>query len=709
MAGKKLLSLLFLSVPLFVSGQTMNHDVPVPASPLLSLQLSPALDIPLGESASYFGMGGQLGLRLGYHLPFLPQFSVVGELAYGFDPLISVTSISRFQAGGGAGIFFGITEWLAVSAYLTGGYYFGLLNDPANPTGGGDPYLAGGAGVAVRVLPTLTLDVGAAYTNCFRLYSAIAPFVGATFSLGGESAASVLWPAPARASPLREEAISVESVTFRDVFPVFYKYYDDHPIGSVTFHNKGAVPLTSVRVSTDVGKFMDTPKECAVIESLAPGESRTVGLFALFNDKVLEITESTKIAAEVVFDYSIEKRAAQQKKVETIRLQDRNAMTWGDDRRAAAFVSLKDPAVLSFSKNVISMVKGKGSKAVNQNLLTAMACHEALTVYGLQYVVDPKTPHAELAANEKAIDFLQFPRQTLDYRAGDCDDLSILYCALLQAVGIETAFITIPGHIFMAFSLEIDPGQARKAFPQEEDLIFQGEKTWVPIEITIRSGGFLRAWQEGAKEWRQNAASKQAAFYPLQEAWKTYEPVGLPDVAAAVALPPADKVVAAYLQEAQRFIDREIFPMETKIRAEIQAQGETPARLNLLGILYAKFGQYDRAERELKNATAKEEYGPALANLGNVCFLQGNKDAALDYYERASRLTPDDPVVLLGLARVNYALENYGQTARSFARLKQADPGLALRFSYLGLRSEEAARSADQARAEGVAVWSGDE
>ena len=33
-------------------------------------------------------------------------------------------------------------------------------------------------------------------------------------------------------------------------------------------------------------------------------------------------------------------------------------------------------------------------------------------------------------------------KQTLEYRAGDCDDLSILYSALLESVGVETAFIT---------------------------------------------------------------------------------------------------------------------------------------------------------------------------------------------------------------------------------------------------------------------------
>ncbi|MCK4542225.1 MAG: transglutaminase domain-containing protein [Spirochaetales bacterium] len=75
-----------------------------------------------------------------------------------------------------------------------------------------------------------------------------------------------------------------------------------------------------------------------------------------------------------------------------------------------------------------------------------------LGLYGLNYVVDPRTPYTELSQQREWIDFIQFPRQTLEYRAGDCDDLSILYCALLESVGIETAFITVPGHILMAFS-----------------------------------------------------------------------------------------------------------------------------------------------------------------------------------------------------------------------------------------------------------------
>ena len=34
----------------------------------------------------------------------------------------------------------------------------------------------------------------------------------------------------------------------------------------------------------------------------------------------------------------------------------------------------------------------------------------------------------------------------------------------MEAVGIETAFITVPGHIFMAFALDMSPAEAKRSF-----------------------------------------------------------------------------------------------------------------------------------------------------------------------------------------------------------------------------------------------------
>ena len=138
-----------------------------------------------------------------------------------------------------------------------------------------------------------------------------------------------------------------------------------------------------------------------------------------------------------------------------------------------------------------------------------MAIHDALTLYGLTYSTDPV---ATLNSDNKTVDYIQFPQQTLDYKGGKCSDFSVLYASMFEAIGVESAFITIPGHIFMAVALQMSPDDVRKTFQNSDDFIYQDGKVWLPIEITLREGGFLKAWQLGAKEWRENKAKNQAAL-----------------------------------------------------------------------------------------------------------------------------------------------------------------------------------------------------
>ena len=78
---------------------------------------------------------------------------------------------------------------------------------------------------------------------------------------------------------------------------------------------------------------------------------------------------------------------------------------------------------------------------------------------------------------------------------------------------------------------------------------------------------------------------------------------------------------------------------------------------------------------------------------------------SLEFYERAERISPDNPKVLLAVARVHHNLENFGSVQDAYGRLKEIDPGLAARFSYLDLRGEEATRAAEIGQVTGVVVW----
>jgi tetratricopeptide (TPR) repeat protein len=484
-------------------------------------------------------------------------------------------------------------------------------------------------------------------------------------------------------TPERGRGIELANMELYEIYPVFHKYYDDHPVGIATLINREKSTIGDIRLSFFVKQYMDSPKACPAPSKLAPGERRDADIMSLLNEKVLEVTEATKVAADITLEYRIEGEPYRDTRTVTIRILDRNAMTWDDDRKAAAFVTAKDPMVLTFSKGVVGSISDKGPAAINPNLLEALSLFSAMDLYGISYVVDPKTPFVEFSKNKTSVDYLQFPRQTLEYRAGDCDDLSILYAALLESVGIETAFITVPGHIYLAFSTGLRPKEARHSFSSMTNLIIWDDTVWVPVEVTERRGGFMKAWAEGAREWQMAESRDSAGFHPVHDAWREYEPVGLPG-GGEITMPDRNAIVNAFQHEVTRFIDYEIAPRAAKLEQEIQRSGGTPEAHNKLGVLYAQYDKLDQAEAEFRKATAKKGYVPGLFNLGNVYFLQGIWRKAQEQYERALRLEPKNPLVLLALSRTYHETEQYDMARARYKELSAVDRKLAERFAYLG-------------------------
>lgn len=91
----------------------------------------------------------------------------------------------------------------------------------------------------------------------------------------------------------------------------------------------------------------------------------------------------------------------------------------------------------------------------------------------------------------------------------------------------------------------------------------------------------------------------------MHETWGMYEPVGLPGESVQLILPDRDKIVSAYLQELIKFIDREIYPQVVKLQAEIKKSKGSPKEVNNRGVLYARYGLMNRAEREFKKILEK--------------------------------------------------------------------------------------------------------
>jgi hypothetical protein len=96
---------------------------------------------------------------------------------------------------------------------------------------------------------------------------------------------------------------------------------------------------------------------------------------------------------------------------------------------------------------------------------------------------------------------------------------------------------------------------------------------------------------------------------------------------------------------------------------------------------------------------------PALVNLGNLRFRSAGNEDALAFYARAFKKAPHDPMVLLGLARANHELQNYGIVKTEYEELRTLNPDLADQFAYLRLQGEESTRAAAASQVVGVVVW----
>jgi Flp pilus assembly protein TadD len=654
-----------------------------------SLAIEPDVSFPLGDSADQFNLGGGGLLRGELAFPKLRPMFFGASIGYAYSPLQYERSMSSSAAALIVGAEFELGSFFSIRPFLEGGAYNSFLNEPTEMESGAYAYFGGGLGFDFDLAPSISLGLVGKYQNYYDVYGGLAAGLSLTIHPGAGKRAS---------------SVRILQFRFDDVFSVFYKYYDDHSLGDAMLVNGEANPITDVKATLQIKEYMDSPKDCRVASTLKPGESQKISLYGLFKDKVLDITEATKVPVEVTVEYTLKGERRTAKAVQTLRVLDRNAMTWDDDRRVAAFVTAKDPSVLSFSKNVLAAAGSKAPGALDRNLVLGMALHDALALGDLSYSPDPSRPYSETSKDKAAADFLQFPRQTLEYRAGDCDDLSILNCALLESLNVETAFITVPGHIFMAFALDATPDSARKTFLAPEDLIFKDGKAWVPVEITRTKDDFFDAWLLGAKEWRESENKAEAKFFTLRDAWAAFEPVGLPGTGAPPKIPAEAELQARLKKDLARFVDRETAPRVAALRAEIKTKQNDPKIVNKLAVLYARYGQSDKAEAELLGILAKSpEFVPALVNMGNLALLAGDSSKAITYFGKAYRKEAANPYALLGLAKAYYQKGDSTQARSFYQKLQDAAPDLAEGNSYLKGESGST-RSADIA-ASGKLEW----
>jgi hypothetical protein len=494
------------------------------------LRLMPVFNAPLDVQNFEFGVGAAASLDWSF-LSLEKSFSLGLQAGGGYSSLGTADGSSFGIFEGGAGPFLGwrVLDRLLLRADLNAGIYQYQWEGYSNTR----PRIEIGLGVYYHLFPYLSLFVNGAYTwYAFAETRPINTFktaLGVSLNLG-----EILRP---------QARIKGERTRQEPVFPVSYAWYRNNSFATVQITNNEPNAISGIEVSFFLEQYMNQRTVFGSLPRLAQGESAELPVTALFNDSMLDLTENTDANGEVQINYwSLGARKQSRFSVQ-IPVFHRNTMSWDDDKRAASFVSARDPSAILFAKSASSAVRKLLKPDVSVNVQQALTLFETLNIYGMNYVIDPSSSYVKMSENTSSLDSLNYPYQTLYYRGGDCDDLSILFCSLLEVLGIDTAFITIPGHIFIAFDVGTNNG-----FIKSEDLIEYNGKFWMPVEITIPAEGFCNAWRTGIREWKE--AGENGAVYPMRESWNLYQPVSVPGAGELLpAMPEDERIIQAFEAE----------------------------------------------------------------------------------------------------------------------------------------------------------------
>ena len=468
----------------------------------------------------------------------------------------------------------------------------------------------------------------------------------------------------------------VQGINLEPVFPGLYRYYALKPVGNIELFNTGSVPVENITISLSMDRYMDSKGVsggAAPSIDLPAGESTEAGVFALFNEEVLSISEGDTVSSELTVSYTARGEKYESVIPRTLQFLGRNAVSWDDDKKIAAFMTAKDPVILKYAKQASGISGEIRARGLDRNMMTAMKVFEALGALPMNYTIDPSSPYSELSISSGGVDFIQFPGQSLDFKAGDCDDLSILYNTLLESLGIPTAFITIPGHIFTAFQLRMTPREAEKVFAGGRDFILQKDKVWIPVETTLIGKGFSSARKAGFRQWAENGS--KAGFFSTAESWSIYEPVNF-TADREIFFPAESRVTGNFLKEVDKFAEGEIREHKEQLAVRFEGNEMDPKYLNSLGLIYSRFGFYDKALDFFDEVISQDDYLPAIMNAGNVCAFQGNMDKAVRYYLEAANKAPENPRILLSLGKAYLKLGDYSNAEEAVGRARRIDPGI---------------------------------
>jgi len=291
--------------------------------------------------------------------------------------------------------------------------------------------------------------------------------------------------------------IDVEIV--REIYPTFYDMYFDKPFAYGKVVNISTQPVSvtpSVKIEGVTDGQIDSPQ--LVVQ---PGDTATVSFFITIPEKYNQEKANLSYADFYVTVTSDQPDDQSQKAtiINSINAWDGNVVS------LRYFINKEMNFSMNYAKSVLSE-----NKAILDSLSIDLYEFEKAKILfddfvkKMVYISDPRA----------SVEYVQFPKQTFELKGGDCDDLSVAYCSILESVGIQTALVDYKGngetrHVNVLFNTKLSAEEARLITNNDSKYFLRKneqeiDEIWIPVETTSLTD-FNDAWNIGVEKFNREA------------------------------------------------------------------------------------------------------------------------------------------------------------------------------------------------------------
>lgn len=483
--------------------------------------------------------------------------------------------------------------------------------------------------------------------------------------------------------------IQKAALRHRSLFRSLYRHYEAEQFVDVELKNSAQERIRAT-VQAEVPTMMDMPYETEVV--VPPQATAPYSFRVTFSDTLLvpESASYDRLVQPTVRVSYVQDRDLKHdtKKLEQIYVLGRGKISWDPPDRIVAFITVEAPPVERFARGLVARYERTLTEQFGRsNMGKAMMLFDALGAYGIRYSPDRRTPYVQVAGDRTILDTVQYPGELFEVRIGDCDDLTVLYAALLENIGIQTVLLDVhapdAGHVYLMFDSGVAPGDAVDYFLDASEYVLWRDRIWIPVETTLSGSSFFDAWRNGAEEYVRRTSEETLSFIDVEQAQQTYVPGRVRS--GTVGLPGEAEVDALLASDLAMFEDR-----VQRIASWLASSLERVEGWYTAGAYYLRIGYLGKAE-EMMERVLESDPGSADAYnaLGVIWTHRRAYEKALAWYHRALDLDPQNAGFQLNIALTYYLQGKRIEAENAYERVLELDRRYEEEFGFLRRKMDE--------------------